>query len=139
MVVVLMYQLYNSSSNDAIKKLLPDFVPLAFAVLSSRPELRDDVPQHVKETHRDFVAAQVKTLSFIAYILNKSLLEPLQPYREQLPDNVLQVQVGGGSDSGGGPVRERRVSASMQLRSKGAGYLHSRLFVLVSPSWSFYM
>ncbi|EDQ87449.1 uncharacterized protein MONBRDRAFT_10012 [Monosiga brevicollis MX1] len=57
-VIVLLYQLYNGT-NDAIKQLLPDFVPLAMSVLSHAPQLKPRPPADIKERHREFIGAQL--------------------------------------------------------------------------------
>jgi hypothetical protein len=88
---VLLYQLYNASPQDGVKKLLPDFVPLAMSVLAYAPVLKPVIPEAIRDLHAEFIGAQVKTLSFIAYILNKKLHEQFAPYKEQLPAFVLQL------------------------------------------------
>lgn len=90
-VVVLIYQL-QAPPNDPEKKPLPDFVPLAMSVLASRPILQEDAPARVRDVYGDVVAAQVKTFSFIAYILNRGIHDALEPFKAQLPDVVLGVR-----------------------------------------------
>ena len=90
-VIVLLYQLYNTTPQDGVKKLLPDFVPLAMSVLAYAPGLKTTVPEAIRDLHAEFIGAQVKTLSFIAYILNKKLHDYFTPYKEQLPAFVLQL------------------------------------------------
>lgn len=70
-IVVLMYQLYKQDVHQGVS----DFIPLIMKTITLHPalELRQ-MDNFNKETFVDFMGAQIKTLSFMAYII-KSYIE----------------------------------------------------------------
>lgn len=83
-IVVLLFQLYPRFLSINI----PKFMPLIVNTLGLQ------APKNARQTHRssyvDFVAAQVKTLSFLAYML-RGFAEHLKPYQENIPKYVIQL------------------------------------------------
>lgn len=65
-IVVLMYQIYKQYVHQEVA----DFVPLIMATITLQPSpvLRNQ-PSFNKEVFVDFMGAQIKTLSFLAYII----------------------------------------------------------------------
>ncbi|XP_068742186.1 transformation/transcription domain-associated protein-like isoform X1 [Montipora capricornis] len=65
-IVVLMYQLYKQN----VHSVVADFIPLIMNTIILQPSLTArKSPAFNKEVYVDFVAAQIKTLSFLAYII----------------------------------------------------------------------
>lgn len=65
-IVVLMYQLYKHNVHQDVG----DFIPLIMATITLQPSAQHKAhPAFNKEVFVDFVGAQVKTLSFLAYII----------------------------------------------------------------------
>ncbi|GFX64443.1 transcription-associated protein 1 [Trichonephila clavipes] len=65
-IVVLMYQLYKQNVHSDVE----EFIPLIMSTISLQPTLQQrNNPNFNKETFVDFMAAQIKTLSFLAYIV----------------------------------------------------------------------
>eukprot|EP00029_Vermamoeba_vermiformis_P012962 TRINITY_DN7900_c0_g1_i1.p1 TRINITY_DN7900_c0_g1~~TRINITY_DN7900_c0_g1_i1.p1 ORF type:complete len:1064 (-),score=245.62 TRINITY_DN7900_c0_g1_i1:111-3281(-) len=83
-IVVLLLQLYSR----LLPPNLPKFLPLIVQTLALQ------APPDAYNTHRahytDFIAAQVKTLSFLAYML-RSFAESFRNYEEQVPRSVIQL------------------------------------------------
>ena len=65
-IVVLMYQLYKNFVHPEVE----EFIPLIMNTISLQPpaHLRQS-PAFNKEVFVDFMGAQIKTLSFLAYII----------------------------------------------------------------------
>ncbi|KAG2237337.1 hypothetical protein INT48_009070 [Thamnidium elegans] len=101
-IVVLLFQSYRRSAADNIMK----FIPLIFQTLSlqakpqmeaanaalARGEVFVGVSPAIKQRglYNEFIVAQVKTMSFLAYIL-RSYTTLLRPYQHQIPDFVLRL------------------------------------------------
>ncbi|CEG78070.1 Putative Transformation/transcription domain-associated protein [Rhizopus microsporus] len=101
-IVVLLFQSYRRSAAENIMK----FVPLIFQTLSlqakpqmeaaaaaaARGELFIGVSPAIKQKslYNEFIVAQVKTMSFLAYIL-RSYTNLLRPYHDQIPEFVLRL------------------------------------------------
>ncbi|CEP07551.1 hypothetical protein [Parasitella parasitica] len=101
-IVVLLFQSYRRSAADNIMK----FIPLIFQTLSlqaapqmeaanaalARGEVFVGVSPAIKQRglYNEFIVAQVKTMSFLAYIL-RSYTTLLRPYQNQIPDFVLRL------------------------------------------------
>ncbi|KAG1145231.1 hypothetical protein G6F37_006937 [Rhizopus arrhizus] len=101
-IVVLLFQSYRRSAADNIMK----FVPLIFQTLclqaapqmeasnaaAARGEIFIGVSPAIKQKHlyNEFIVAQVKTMSFLAYIL-RSYTSLLRPYHNQIPEFVLRL------------------------------------------------
>uniref|UniRef100_A0A8C6M962 Transformation/transcription domain-associated protein n=1 Tax=Nothobranchius furzeri TaxID=105023 RepID=A0A8C6M962_NOTFU len=86
-IVVLMYQLYKLN----IHNMVSEFVPLIMntIMLQVSPQAR----QHKlfnKELYADFIAAQIKTLSFLAYII-RIYQDLVGKYSQQLVKGMLQL------------------------------------------------
>uniref|UniRef100_A0A671N987 Transformation/transcription domain-associated protein-like n=1 Tax=Sinocyclocheilus anshuiensis TaxID=1608454 RepID=A0A671N987_9TELE len=86
-IVVLMYQLYKLSIHNVVS----DFVPLIMntIMLQVSPQAR----QHKlfnKELYADFIAAQIKTLSFLAYII-RIYQDLVGKYSQQMVKGMLQL------------------------------------------------
>ncbi|KAK2564815.1 Transformation/transcription domain-associated protein [Acropora cervicornis] len=65
-IVVLMYQLYKQN----VHSVVADFIPLIMNTIILQPSLpARKSPTFNKEVYVDFVAAQIKTVSFLAYII----------------------------------------------------------------------
>ncbi|OBZ88491.1 Transcription-associated protein 1 [Choanephora cucurbitarum] len=101
-IVVLLFQSYRRSAADNIMK----FIPLIFQTLSlqakpqveaanaaaAKGEVFVGVSPAIKQRglYSEFIVAQVKTMSFLAYIL-RSYTTLLRPYQNQIPDFVLRL------------------------------------------------
>ncbi|KAI9481535.1 MAG: hypothetical protein EXX96DRAFT_217391 [Benjaminiella poitrasii] len=101
-IVVLLFQSYRRAAADNIMK----FVPLIFQTLSlqAKPQMEAanaanakgevfvGVSPAIKQRglYNEFIVAQVKTISFLAYIL-RSYTALLRPYQHQIPDFVLRL------------------------------------------------
>ncbi|ORX57551.1 hypothetical protein DM01DRAFT_1302758 [Hesseltinella vesiculosa] len=101
-IVVLLFQSHRRYAAENIMK----FIPLIFSTLqlqakpqaeaanaaSARGEVFVGVSPEIKNRsiYNDFIVAQVKTMSFLAYIL-RSYTALLRPYQDQIPDFVLRL------------------------------------------------
>lgn len=83
-IVVLLFQLYPKF----LQANIPKFMPLIVKALSLQ------APPNAYQNHRaayvDFIACQVKTLSFLAYLL-RGFAEHLRPYQENIPKYAIQL------------------------------------------------
>eukprot|EP00122_Pirum_gemmata_P020293 Pgem_evm1s18976 len=82
MLVVILVQIYK----DKIQSFIPKFVKPVIAGLG--PIAPENAREH--PAYNDLMACQVKTLSFLAYIL-RSFKGALLPYKEQLPGFVIHL------------------------------------------------
>lgn len=65
-IVVLMYQIYKQFVHQEVA----DFVPLIMTTITLQPsQIHRNSPTFNKEVFVDFMGAQIKTLSFLAYII----------------------------------------------------------------------
>lgn len=65
-IVVLMYQLYKQSVHQDVS----DFIPLIMSTITLQPSAQQrQADTFNKEIFVDFMGAQIKTLSFLAYII----------------------------------------------------------------------
>lgn len=65
-IVVLMYQLYK----HGVQQEVAEFIPLIMATITLQPSAQHKAnPGFNKEIFVDFIGAQIKTLSFLAYII----------------------------------------------------------------------
>ncbi|GAA5802218.1 hypothetical protein HPULCUR_007681 [Helicostylum pulchrum] len=101
-IVVLLFQSHRRYGTENIMK----FVPLIFQTLSlqakpqaeaaaaaqARGEVFVGVSPEIRNrsVYNDFIIAQVKTMSFLAYIL-RSYTTALRPFQSQIPDFVLRL------------------------------------------------
>ncbi|KAL3832377.1 hypothetical protein ACJMK2_024027 [Sinanodonta woodiana] len=84
-IVVLMYQLYKPS----VQQDVADFIPLILNTITLQPSTQHRAhPAFNKEVFVDFIAAQIKTLSFLAYIV-RIYQEQVQNYSQQLVQGLL--------------------------------------------------
>ncbi|CAH1788418.1 unnamed protein product [Owenia fusiformis] len=86
-IVVLMYQLYKQSVHSDVA----DFIPLIMntIILQPSPQHRGN-PAFNKEVFVDFIAAQIKTLSFLAYII-RMYQEIVNTHSQQMVRGMLQL------------------------------------------------
>eukprot|EP01098_Paradermamoeba_levis_P000327 TRINITY_DN10338_c0_g1_i1.p1 TRINITY_DN10338_c0_g1~~TRINITY_DN10338_c0_g1_i1.p1 ORF type:complete len:295 (+),score=52.77 TRINITY_DN10338_c0_g1_i1:321-1205(+) len=94
-IVVLLFQLYPRF----LQSNIPKFMPLIVQALGINPL---QINSSARSTHRtayvDFIATQVKTLSFLAYLL-RSWAELLKPYQETIPKFLIQLLLNCPSES----------------------------------------
>ncbi|KAF5906286.1 transformation/transcription domain-associated protein isoform X1, partial [Clarias magur] len=86
-IVVLMYQLYKLN----IHSVVSEFVPLIMStiMLQVSPQARQH-KLYNKELYADFIAAQIKTLSFLAYII-RIYQDLVGKYSQQMVKGMLQL------------------------------------------------
>ncbi|XP_039645081.1 transformation/transcription domain-associated protein [Perca fluviatilis] len=86
-IVVLMYQLYKLNIHNVVS----EFVPLIMntIVLQVSPQARQH-KLYNKELYADFIAAQIKTLSFLAYII-RIYQDLVGKYSQQMVKGMLQL------------------------------------------------
>uniref|UniRef100_H2ZTG6 Transformation/transcription domain associated protein n=1 Tax=Latimeria chalumnae TaxID=7897 RepID=H2ZTG6_LATCH len=86
-IVVLMYQLYKLN----IHNVVAEFVPLIMntIMLQVSPQARQH-KLYNKELYADFIAAQIKTLSFLAYII-RIYQDLVAKYSQQMVKGMLQL------------------------------------------------
>ncbi|XP_051928645.1 transformation/transcription domain-associated protein isoform X1 [Hippocampus zosterae] len=87
LIVVLMYQLYKLNIHNVVS----EFVPLIMStiMLQVSPQARQH-KLYNKELYADFIAAQIKTLSFLAYII-RIYQELVGKYSQQMVKGMLQL------------------------------------------------
>ncbi|KNC75059.1 hypothetical protein SARC_12409, partial [Sphaeroforma arctica JP610] len=81
-IVVILLQLYKTT----VQERIPSFVPLIIQTL----ELKPNAATLSRQAFSDFVACQVKTLSFLAYVLTR-FQEVITPYRDVIPPSVIEL------------------------------------------------
>ena len=85
LIVMLLFQLYPRY----IQTTIPSLIPMMVQTLALRPP-------RAGSRHRlacaDFMAAQVKTLSFLTYLL-RAFADFMRPYQESIPKCVIQVHM----------------------------------------------
>uniref|UniRef100_A0A672GM93 Transformation/transcription domain-associated protein n=1 Tax=Salarias fasciatus TaxID=181472 RepID=A0A672GM93_SALFA len=86
-IVVLMYQLYKLNIHNVVS----EFVPLIMntIMLQVSPAARQH-KLYNKELYADFIAAQIKTLSFLAYII-RIYQDLVGKYSQQMVKGMLQL------------------------------------------------
>ncbi|KAI8515281.1 hypothetical protein Bbelb_060940, partial [Branchiostoma belcheri] len=86
-IVVLMYQLYKQNVHSAVA----EFIPLIMNTIVLTPSAQARAsPQFNRELYVDFVAAQIKTLSFLAYII-RIYQESVTTYANQMVKGMLSL------------------------------------------------
>ncbi|KAF5284945.1 hypothetical protein FQA39_LY16900 [Lamprigera yunnana] len=86
-IVVLMYQLYKQSVHQDVS----DFIPLIMTTITLQPSLQQRQADNFnKEIFVDFMGAQVKTLSFLAYII-KIYQEVVSNHSNMMVQGMLQL------------------------------------------------
>ncbi|CAH1110190.1 unnamed protein product [Psylliodes chrysocephalus] len=84
-IVVLMYQLYKQSVHQDVS----DFIPLIMNTITLQPTLKQRQAESFnKEIFVDFMGAQIKTLSFLAYII-KIYQEVVQNHSTMMVQGML--------------------------------------------------
>ncbi|XP_066149283.1 transcription-associated protein 1 isoform X2 [Euwallacea fornicatus] len=84
-IVVLMYQLYKQDVHQDVS----DFIPLIVKTITLQPAMEQmQMDTFNKEIFVDFMGAQIKTLSFMAYII-KSYLEVVKTHSDMLVQGML--------------------------------------------------
>ncbi|XP_072179557.1 transformation/transcription domain-associated protein-like [Diadema setosum] len=84
-IVVLMYQLYKQNVHNVVA----DFIPLVMNTIGLQPTQQARAsPNFNKEMYVDFIAAQIKTLSFLAYII-KIYQDLVNSYSSQMVKGML--------------------------------------------------
>lgn len=84
-IVMFLFQLYPARMKHNISALLPFMVKsIEFRVPA------DQVEQASKGTYQDFVGAQVKTVSFLSFLL-KQCQDMMKPYEQTMPSSVVQL------------------------------------------------
>ncbi|KAL3270789.1 hypothetical protein HHI36_021313 [Cryptolaemus montrouzieri] len=84
-IVVLMYQLYKKSVHQDVS----DFIPLIMNTITLQPTLEQrEAETFNKEIFVDFMGAQIKTLSFLAYII-KIYQEVVQQHSQMMVQGML--------------------------------------------------
>ena len=84
LIVMLLFQLYPRF----IQTDIPVLMPLMVSTLSLTA--RTEYLHMHKAAHAEFVAAQVKTLSFFTYLL-KSFAKEMSRYHKQIPASVVEL------------------------------------------------
>ncbi|KAI5754015.1 hypothetical protein M8J77_005069 [Diaphorina citri] len=87
LIIVLVYQLYKEN----VKKDLEEFIPIILKTVNLKPPI-DFVtaPEIYKEIYVDFIGAQIKTLSFLAYLV-RFYQDILNKHSQLLVDGVLNL------------------------------------------------
>jgi transformation/transcription domain-associated protein len=87
-IVVLMYQLYKQQ----VHSMVAEFIPLIIStVMVSPPPARRGSTDQSKELYVDFVAAQIKTLSFLAYVIKLYQQDIVKPYASSMVTAILNL------------------------------------------------
>ena len=86
-IVVMMYQLYKPNVHQEVA----GFIPLIMNTITLQPSAQHrSHPAFNKEVFIDFIAAQIKTLSFLAYIV-RIYQEQVQNFSQQLVQGHLNL------------------------------------------------
>lgn len=84
-IVVLMYQLYKQNVHQDVA----DFIPLIMNTITLQPTIEQrEAKTFNKEIFVDFMGAQIKTLSFLAYII-KIYQEVVQKHAQMMVQGML--------------------------------------------------
>eukprot|EP00635_Sarcinochrysidales_sp_CCMP3193_P014858 CAMPEP_0118890328 /NCGR_PEP_ID=MMETSP1166-20130328/843_1 /TAXON_ID=1104430 /ORGANISM="Chrysoreinhardia sp, Strain CCMP3193" /LENGTH=330 /DNA_ID=CAMNT_0006828939 /DNA_START=614 /DNA_END=1603 /DNA_ORIENTATION=+ len=106
LIVMLLFQLYP----DYIQTNIPQLAPLMMGALALR------VPQSAYKTQRErymeFVACQVKTLSFLTYLL-RGFSDLMRPYESAIARSVIALMAACPSDAT--PIRKELLVATRHI------------------------
>jgi len=105
-IVVLLFQLYPRFLQTNIGKFMPLIV--STLGLQAPPTARMYHPH----AYVDFIAAQIKTLSFLAYML-RGWADHLKPYQDSIPKCVIQLLLNCPSESAG--IRKELLIATRHI------------------------
>ena len=83
-IIVLLFQLYPSSQQSNIRI----FIPLIVQALSLSAPAQSYIEHRV--AYVDFIASQVKTLSFLAYLL-RQFADQVQKYQAEIPKHAIRL------------------------------------------------
>ena len=84
LIVMLLFQLYSSFVDENIQKLIPLMMK---AIMIAPPK---NLKQEHGQLYKDFIAAQVKTLSFLTYVL-RGFAAQMQPHQDDLSQSVIHL------------------------------------------------
>mmetsp|Transcript_4147 Transcript_4147/g.12975 ORF Transcript_4147/g.12975 Transcript_4147/m.12975 type:complete len:1914 (-) Transcript_4147:5676-11417(-) len=84
LIVMLLFQLYP----QYIQENIPQLTPLMMAGLALR--IAPTAHRHEHDRYREFVACQVKTLSFLTYLL-RGFSELMKPHQEAMSQSVVSL------------------------------------------------
>jgi phosphatidylinositol kinase/protein kinase (PI-3 family) len=84
-IVMFLFQLYPGYMNKNIPLLLPLMVSIIEVEIP-----RDRVGRAQRVHYQEFIAAQVKTVSFLSFLL-KQFQDLMKPYEESIPRSVVQL------------------------------------------------
>ncbi|GAB5370731.1 hypothetical protein AAMO2058_001518200 [Amorphochlora amoebiformis] len=84
LIVMLLFQLYPQHVETNIHRL----IPLMMRALTIQPPT--NLTQQHSQLYSDFIAAQVKTLSFLTYVL-RGFADRMQPHQDTLSKCVIQL------------------------------------------------
>ncbi|EDV27262.1 uncharacterized protein TRIADDRAFT_23101 [Trichoplax adhaerens] len=85
LIVVLMYQLYKQN----VHTLVEDFIPLIMdAILMQPSQSARSAPSFNRDLYADFITAQIKMLSFLAYVI-RVFLEEINKYSPRMVQGVI--------------------------------------------------
>ncbi|XP_065834052.1 transformation/transcription domain-associated protein-like isoform X2 [Oscarella lobularis] len=85
-IVVLMYQLYKQQVHATVA----EFIPLIINIIVLGPNTTAQLSSVSKETYIDFVGAQIKTLSFLAYVI-KIYQDVVKVYAPSMVQGMLSL------------------------------------------------
>ncbi|KAJ3100237.1 hypothetical protein HDU97_002421, partial [Phlyctochytrium planicorne] len=104
-IIALLFSLFKNT-NRLVNGNVPQFVPLILSVLTLQPEAQKKAHQEAKENgtifcgvsseiknrtaYSEFKALQVKTVSFVAYIL-RMFQTTLRPHEETIADAIVEI------------------------------------------------
>ncbi|XP_015681343.1 transformation/transcription domain-associated protein, partial [Protobothrops mucrosquamatus] len=86
-IVVLMYQLYKLNIHNVVAEFVPLIMNTIIIQVSNQARQNKS---YNKELYADFIAAQIKTLSFLAYII-RIYQELVAKYSQQMVKGMLQL------------------------------------------------
>uniref|UniRef100_A0A670YB86 Transformation/transcription domain associated protein n=1 Tax=Pseudonaja textilis TaxID=8673 RepID=A0A670YB86_PSETE len=86
-IVVLMYQLYKLNIHNVVAEFVPLIMNTIIIQVSNQARQNKN---YNKELYADFIAAQIKTLSFLAYII-RIYQELVAKYSQQMVKGMLQL------------------------------------------------
>ena len=89
LVVMLLFQLYP----NFVEKNIQELIPLMIKALTLRQPLQIEqraMPPFMKSAYSDFIAAQVKTLSFLTYVL-RGFSNSMVNHQNQLAESIVEL------------------------------------------------
>jgi transformation/transcription domain-associated protein len=87
LIVMLLFQLHPQFVEQNIRDLIPVMIK---ALQQGRGDEGIQNPPAKKELYTDFISAQVKTLSFLTYVL-RGYAQGMEPHKDILPDCVIRL------------------------------------------------